>query len=76
VGGSDAKLLLAHVGVSDTPSPYKGEEYPGEGGSGEEEEEEEKDPNAHRDNQDLAARFSVPIAEDDEGGQLGMLLPP
>ena len=25
VGGSDAKLLLAHVGVSDVPSPYRGE---------------------------------------------------
>jgi hypothetical protein len=71
VGGSDAKLLLAHVGVSDTPSPYKGEEYQGEGGGGEEE-EEEKDPNAYRDNQDLAARFSVPIAEDDEGDNTGM----
>ena len=42
VGGSDAKLLLAHVGVSDTPSPYKGEEYQGEGGGGEEEEEERR----------------------------------
>ena len=71
VGSSDAKLLLAHVGVSDTPSPYKGEEYQGEGGGGEEE-EEEKDPNAWRDNQDLAARFSVPFVEDDEGENKGM----
>jgi len=70
VGGSDAKLLLAHVGVSDTPSPYKGEEYQGEGGG--EEEEEEADPNAYRDNQDLALRFSVPIADDDEGEAKGM----
>mmetsp|Transcript_62337 Transcript_62337/g.150254 ORF Transcript_62337/g.150254 Transcript_62337/m.150254 type:complete len:168 (-) Transcript_62337:298-801(-) len=42
VGSSDAKLLLAHVGVSDTPSPYKGEEYQGEGGGGEEEEREDR----------------------------------
>jgi len=70
VGGSDAKLLLAHVGVSDVPSPYRGEEYHGEGGYGEE--EEEKDPNAYRDNQDLAARFAVNIAEDDEGESTGM----
>ena len=44
------------MGVSDTPSPYKGEEYQGESGG---EDEEEADPNAHRDNQDLAERFSV-----------------
>jgi hypothetical protein len=70
VGGSDAKLLLAHVGVSDTPSPYRGEEYRGEYGG--EEDEEEADPNAWRDNQDLAARFSVPITADDEGESNGM----
>lgn len=59
VGDSNAKALIATVGVADPPSPpYRGEysEY-----QEEEDDEEEADPNGWRDNQDIAARFNVDL---------------
>ena len=59
VGQSDAKVLIANIGVADPPSPYRGEEYRGEYGGGPE--DEDFDENAWRENQDLAERFSVSL---------------
>jgi endoplasmic reticulum protein 29 len=58
VGDSDAAALVATIGVADPPSPpYRGEYSE----AGESEDEEEVDPNGWRDNQDLAARFSIDL---------------
>jgi len=55
IGESSAKVLVCEVGVAEPPSPYQGEDSYGEGAM----EQPPEDPDAWRENQDLADRFGV-----------------